>query len=305
VTINYARLPFGLRRPRITSKTPQYGLWDKTGDWAQDGLAYTNIYWNYGEFLNDWSSGELSDELTRKLYHHPQDWGFCGYCSEGPNGDQDGFIRLKDWSDPDAHPLLDSHEDNEAHLLQIANVPTPRKDYVISNNQMDIWWPFYHLTGPTGLAEMDYIDLENQVSRSFRNPDNIYPFPSRMWWYFEPQHQRNENSDSITYRFDRDRFLEDVKKVMAKANKSDPSRPLTPSADQMAIIDSFSNYDSVLDISKKEISTPALGRTISVINYRVVKNPDKNAECIMPGCNGKIKRGDTWEKVCKNPLMIQ
>ncbi len=321
--INYATLPFGLRRPTITLRESQYGLWNKTGGWASTGMAYYNIYWNFGEYLNDWSSGELSDELTLELFQHPQDWGFCGYCSEGSKGDQDGFIRLKDWSDPDSHPLLGPPTGSSytSHLKDIATVPTPRKDWVVGKNQMDMWWPFYHLTGPTGIAEKAYIDLENQVSglvgkpvpgtnygqanTHLRSADDIYPFPYRMWWYFEPRHEKDENSDSITYKFDRDRFVEDVKKYMAKANKSDPSRPLTPSADQMAIIDSFSKYDSVLNIAKKELITPALGKITPVINYKVVKNPDKTARCFMPGCGGKIKRGDTYENVCQNPLMIQ
>ena len=320
MTINYTTLPFGLRRPKITFREPQYGLWDKTGDWATSGMAYDNIYWNFGEWLNDWSSGELSDELMQDLLDNPQDWGFCHYCSEGPRGDQDAFIRLKDWSDPDAHPRLDPSDKN--HLQDLQPVPTPRKDYVLSQNQMDIWWPFYHLTGPTGLAEMDYIDLENQVSgsvgkavpgtkytrerdKNLSSDDDIFPFPSRMWWYFEPQHERDDNSDSITYKFDRDRFLEDVKKRMARANKLDPTRPLSPSANQMAIINNFSKYDSVLNIAKKEIVTPALGKITPVFNYKIVKNPDKTAKCIMLGCNGKTKVGDSWENTCKNPLMRQ
>lgn len=321
--INYATLPFGLRRPKITLRESQYGLWNKTGDWASTGMGYHNIYWNFGEYLNDWSSGELSDELTQELLHLPQHWGFCDYCSEGPNGDQDAFIRLKDWSDPDAHPRFDpSDSDQKNHLENMQQVPTPRKDYVISDNEMDIWWPFYHLTGPTGLAEMDYIDLENQVSgsvgkavpgtnyekernKNLSSADDIYPFPYRMWWYFEPRHEKDENSDSITYKFNRERFVEDVEKRMSRANYLDPTRPLTPSADQMAIIDSFSKYDSVLNIAKKELITPALGKITPVINYKVFKNPDKTVKCFMPGCSGKIKRGDTWENVCQNPLMIQ
>ncbi len=321
--INYATLPFGLRRPKITLRNPQYGLWNKTGDWATTGMGYNNIYWNFGEYLNDWSSGELSDELMQDVLDNPQDWGFCDYCSEGPNGDQDAFIRLKDWSDPDAHPRFDpSDSDHKDHLENMQQVPTPRKDWVVGKNQMDIWWPFYHLTGPTGLAEMDYIDLENQVSgsvgkampgtnyekerdKNLSSADDIYPFPYRMWWYFEPRHERDENSDSITYKFNRERFVEDVEKRMSRANYLDPSRPLTPSADQMAIIDSFSKYDSVLNIAKKELITPALGKITPVINYKVVKNPDKTAKCFMPGCGGKIKRGDTYENVCQNPIMIQ
>ena len=320
--INYATLPFGLRRPKITLRESQYGLWNKTGDWATTGMGYDNIYWNFGEYLNDWSSGELSDELMQDVLDNPQDWGFCNYCCEGPNGDQDGFIRLKDWSDPDAHSQLQPADpDYDYHLTEIATVPTPRKDWVVGKNQMDMWWPFYHLTGPTGIAEKAYIDLENQVSglvgkpvpgtnygqanTHLRSADDIYPFPYRMWWYFEPRHEKDENSDSITYKFDRDRFVEDVKKRMSRANYLDPTRPLTPSADQMAIIDSFSKYDSVLNIAKKELITPALGKITPVINYKVVKNPDKTAKCIMPGCGGQIKRGDTYENVCQNPLMIQ
>lgn len=302
-------------------KEPQYGLWDKTGDWATSGMAYYNIYWNFGEYLNDWTSGELSDELMQDLLDNPQDWGFCHYCSEGPNGDQDAFIRLKDWSDPDAHPRLDPSDKN--HLEDLQQVPTPRKDYALSENQMDIWWPFYHLTGPTGLAEMDYIDLENRVSgsvgkavpgtnyererdKTLSKVDDIFPFPYRMWWYFEPQHERDNNSDSITYKFNRDRFLEDVKRRMAKANKLDPTRPLTPSANQMAIINSFSKYDSVLNIAKKEMITPALGKITPVLNYKIVKNPDKTAQCIMPSCEGRrLKVGGRMENVCQNPLMRQ
>lgn len=312
MTINYATLPFGLRRPRIMRREPQYGLWNKTGDWSSSGMAYYNIYWNYGEWLNDWSSGELSDELMQNLLDNPQDWGFCEYCSEGPNGDQDAFIRLKDWSDPDAHPRFDPNLENwEDHLENMQQVPTPRKDYVLSENQMDIWWPFYHLTGPTGLAEMDYIDLENQVSGSARSikemlssADNIYPFPSRMWWYFETKYESNGNF--ITYTFDRERFLKDVKKIMAKANKLDPTRPLTPSADQMAIINSFGKYNSILDIDNQTLITPALRKTTPLVNYRVVRNPDTTAECILPQCRGsKTKRGDTWENTCQTPLMIR
>ena len=310
LTINYDinRFKLGLRRPKITFREPQYGLWNKTGDWATSGMAYYNIYWNYGEWLNDWSSGELSDELMQDVLDNPQDWGFCHYCSEGPNGDQDAFIRLKDWSDPDAHPRLDPSDKN--HLEDLQQVPTPRKDYALSENQMDIWWPFYHLTGPTGLAEKDYIDLENRVSgspgkavpgtnyekeryKTLSSADDIFPFPSRMWWYFEPQHEKDD-SDSITYKFDRDRFLEDTKKYMAKANKLDPTRPLTPSANQMAIINSFSKYDSVLNIVKKELITPALGKITPVLDYKIVKNPDKTARCVLPNCSK-----------CQNPLMRQ
>jgi len=311
--INYARLPFGLRRPRITSNTPQYGLWNKTGDWAQDGMAHNNIYWNYGEFLNDWSSGELTNELMEELLDNPQDWAFCGDCSEGPKGDQDGFIRLKDWSDPDAHTQLEgaqmslrvggNPELRKQHLENIATVPTPNKDYVTTTNQMDMWWPFYHLTGPTGIAEKAYTDLEYKVNGT---EDDIYPFQSRMWWYFEPRHERDMLGRRITYKFDRERFAEDVLKGhsgWSSVPQNNTGKPITPS--QMAIIDSFSKYDSVLDISKKEISTPALGRTSFLENYKVVKNPDKNARCIMPGCSGKVKVDGTWENTCKYPLMIQ
>lgn len=282
MTINYATLPFGLRRPPITFiDTRSYGVSDKTGDWASSGMAYYNIYWNFGEYLNDWSSGELPDEFMQDLLDNPQHWGFCGYCSEGPKGDLDGFILLKDWSDPDAHPRFDPADDqNKYHLEEIANVPTPSKDYVISENQMDIWWPFYHLTGPTGLVAKAYMDLENQV-----------PWPGgHVWWYFETKH----DGTGITYKFDRERFIEDVKKRFAKANKLDPTRPLTPSANQMAVIDSFSKYDSVLDIANKQLITPALGKITPVMNYRVVSNPDKTARCVLPNCHK-----------CQNPLMIQ
>lgn len=319
VTINYAILPFGLRRPLTTRHSPQYGLWEKTGDWASSGMAYYNIYWNFGEYLNDWSSGELTDKLMQDLLDHPQDWGFCHYCSEGPRGDQDAFIRLEDWSDPDAHPLLNLRDSSVAdHLKEIRKVQTPSKDYVISENQMDLWWPFYYITGPKGIAEEYYTDLENQISGSvgkavpgtnyessnkylLGSADNIFHWAYRMWWYFETEH----DSKGITYEFDRERFLEDVKKRMAKANKLDPTRPLTPSANQMAVIDSFSKYDSVLDIANKQLITPALGKITPVMNYRVVSNPDKTAKCILPMCQSKTKRGDTWENTCHHPLMIQ
>lgn len=322
VTINYATLPFGLRRPRIMRRESQYGLWNKTGDWANSGMAYYNIYWNFGEYLNDWSSGELSDELMQDLLDNPQDWGFCDYCSEGPNGDQDGFIRLKDWSDPDAHPRFDPSDSNHrAHLEDMQQVPTPRKDYVISENRMDILWPFYHLTGPTGLAEKAYIDLEKQVSgsvgkampgtnyekerdKTLSSADDIFPFPYRMWWYFETKYEQNGNF--ITYTFDRERFVEDVEKRMSRANDLDPTRPLTPSADQMAIINSFGKYNSILDIDNQTLITPALRKTTRLVNYRVVRNPDTTAECILDQCRGsKIKRGDTWENTCQTPLMIR
>ncbi len=304
MTINYTNLPFGLRRPPIMRQQPQYGLWNKTGDWASAGMAYYNIYWNYGEYLNDWSSGLLSDELMQDILDNPQDWGFCHYCCEGPGGDQDGFIRLKDWSDPDAHPDFDPSDSNHKdHLEDMQQVPTPRKDYVISENQMAIWWPFYHITGPTGLAEKAYRDLENQVVNTPSNAD-IYPFPSRMWWYFETKHEQNGNF--ITYKFDRERFIEDVEKRMSKANDLDPTRPLTPSAHQMAIINSFSKYNSVFDIDNQTLITPALGKTTHLVNYRVVRNPDKTADCILSQCRGsKTKRGDTWENTCQTPLMIR
>jgi len=307
MTINYATLPFGLRRPPITFiDTRSYGVSNKTGDWASSGMAYYNIYWNFGQYLNDWSSGELPDEFMQDLLDNPQHWGFCGYCSEGPKGDLDGFILLKDWSDPDAHPRFDPTSDyHKNHLEEIANVPTPSKDYVISENQMAIWWPFYHLTGPAGLAEKAYIDLENQVHSGrlpwFLDEGESYPFSSRMWWYFETGH----DAKGITYEFDRERFIEDFKKRLAKANKLDPTRPLTPSANQMAVIDSFSKYDSVLDIANKQLITPALGKITPVMNYRVVSNPDKTAKCILPMCQSKTKRGDTWENTCHHPLMIQ
>ena len=292
MTINYATLPFGLRRPPITFIEQSYGVSNKTGDWASSGMAYYNIYWNFGEYLNDWSSGELPDEFMQDLLDNPQHWGFCGYCSEGPKGDLDGFILLKDWSDPDAHPRFDPTSDyHKNHLEEIANVPTPSKDYVISENQMAIWWPFYHLTGPTGLVQKAYIDLENQMQDLFLSP---------VWWYFETKHDGPQEwsegveSTSITYEFDRERFIEDVKKRLAKANKLDPTRPLTPSANQMAVIDSFSKYDSVLDIANKKLITPALGKITPLMNYRVVSNPDKTARCVLTNCHN-----------CQNPLMIQ
>ena len=321
VTINYATLPFGLRRPRTTPHSSQYGLWKKTGDWATEGMGYNNIYWNFGEFLNDWSSGELTDELMRDLLDHPQDWGFCDYCSEGPRGDQDGFIRLKDWSNPDAHVRLNDDNDHKNHLEEIQQVPTPRKDYVISKNQMDVWWPFYHITGPKGIAEEYYTDLENQISGSVgkavpgsryessdkylpSSADDIFPWAYRMWWYFEPQCERDYKG-YIRYKFDRDRFLEDVKKRMARANKLDPTKPLTPTIQQMAIIDSFSKFDSIIDIAKQELKTPALAKVTPLINYRVVRNPDETAQCIMPNCRSRTNRGNGYENICRHPLMIQ
>ena len=316
VTINYATLPFGLRRPLTTRHSWQYGLWEKTGDWATEGMGYPNIYWNFGQFLNDWSSGALTDELMRDLLDNPQDWGFCDYCCEGPRGDQDGFIRLKDWSNPDAHPRLDPSDSHYKHHLEKSQqVPTPRKDYVISDNQMDIWWPFYYITGPMGIAEEYYTDLEKQITGSVGkavlgtkylpgSADDIFPWAYRMWWYFEPECLR-EYKGAISYKFDRDRFLEDVKKRMAGANKLDPTKPLTPSIEQMAFIDSFSKFDSFIDIAKQELKTPILAKVTPLINYKIVRNPDETAKCIMPSCRGQVDRGNGYENICRHPLMRQ
>lgn len=304
VTINYVKLPFGLRRPKITSSSPaQYGFWTKAGDWAHGGMAYQNIYWNYGEYLNDWSSGVLDEDFTMELYKNPQDWIFCPDCSEGPAGDRGGMILIKDWSDPNAHPEYANGnwpEGDKMHLELMQEIPVPNKDY-FRENEMDIWWPFYHVAGPTSEAEKQYTELEYKVTNT---ADDVFPFQYRLWWYFRVAHEKDDN-DTITYTFDRERYIEDIISGMKKSHKIDPSKPLTPTPAQIALIDSFSNYDSVLNISKKEMITPALDRITPVMNYKVVENPDKTATCMMPGCNGVVKVGDTWQNTCKKPLMIQ
>lgn len=303
VIINYDTLPFGLRRPRVTTYPATYpqdmrygpiALWNRTGDWAHSGMAWHNLYWNKAEYINDWASGDLNDETLVAVAQNPEDWFWCAGCGEASGKtDQDGMIHRKDFFDLDNHPGYDPTDADHYCPIAIADRTSLSRAFA---NQMEIFWPFHHITGPAGTAQQHYIDFAMKFPElNLKTPSG---YGAGADWYFVYNH----DGDAITYEFDRDLFLEDLKKRW----KPDSSSQAFHEADINAFMDLMSSYDVQIDIPRQTLVGSNGDSITRLSNYSVVFNPDQTAECIVPTCEGsKSMRDGDWENTCQNPLMIR